>query len=61
MGMSKRHLPYLSIKPQSGGRAWAQDSVDREKSRLGALGLCTPTGLSSNPSSITYELGHLGK
>lgn len=54
-------LPYLSIKPGGEKRAWDQDLVDGEKSRLCEFRFLSPTGLSSNPSSITYYLGHLGK
>lgn len=45
--------PYLSIKPGREKRAWDEALVDGEKSRLCEFRFSSPTGLSSNPSSIT--------
>lgn len=59
--MGDTFLPYLSIKPGGAKRAWDEELVDGEKSRLCEFRFSSPIGLSSSPSSITYYLGHLGK
>lgn len=58
MGMSGRHFLSSSGNQTLGeGWAWDQDVADEEAE----LRLYSPTGPSSNPSSITDELGLLGK
>lgn len=59
MGMCGRRFPSLSVS-QAEGRAWDQDLMDGENS-LWELRLYNPPGLSSNPSSIIYKVGHLEK